>query len=121
MTQTGLFVNWSPQCPLTCHESLTHPENRRKKIYVEHEDVFWRGLREPLELIRKFFCLLKKYFLGCAVRTMEWYRVHRRRRIGDGRYVVAAYSKWDNKLNFIAIVEPGDSDSVVLSVDLVPT
>ncbi|KAK2461349.1 hypothetical protein APHAL10511_006634 [Amanita phalloides] len=47
MTQTGLFVNWARQCPVTVH-SPEYSDDDRKEIYAGHEGSFWSQLAQPL-------------------------------------------------------------------------
>ncbi|KAF8325348.1 hypothetical protein F5887DRAFT_1019634 [Amanita rubescens] len=48
MTESGLYVTWSPECPLTSNVP-PWSEAYRMQIYDEQEDVFWKGLEEYLE------------------------------------------------------------------------
>jgi hypothetical protein len=61
MTETGLFVTWSPDCLLTRNFSM-YPESLRRDIYADLEDMFWRGLEEPVVPTREreSFCSLGK-------------------------------------------------------------
>ncbi len=52
VTETGLYVTWSPRCPLT--SNFPSPSGlHRTEIYDDQEDVFWKGLEEPLVPRRK--------------------------------------------------------------------
>jgi hypothetical protein len=52
MTETGLFVTWSPECPLTRHFQ-TDPESHRRETYASQENDFWRDLEQPAVLTRE--------------------------------------------------------------------
>ncbi|KAF8639383.1 hypothetical protein AX17_001539 [Amanita inopinata Kibby_2008] len=47
ITPTGLFLNWSPTCPLV-RNIPGYVETHRRNIHSVQDDVFWSGLESPL-------------------------------------------------------------------------